>query len=417
MPRPRRVRSAPRNGLTAGHQLRLTSPVMADMVEVVLREHVLVGTRSSYQSAVNQFTTFVVARGGRPFPVKAVWVAAWILFMAMDISVVSLRGYLSALRYEQGCLGMHWELEGNEVVRRAMRYVSRRYGVAKKSLKFPITLEVLRRIFSMIPGWPNLRQMSHDDRVFAAASAVGVFGFLRGGEFLWSRGSGRPVLSSKNMVIRSLHGIRCIEVSIPHPKARWWLKSESVLCLSPSSVSLLDPVWLVEGMRNLAPWPPAESDPAFRMSDGLPLSKQWMLARTRFLLKKADVHFPDHLGASVDVQAASWRAGGACTAKRAGVSDATICHMGRWASTSFLRYTSAVELQELHVAVERMGVPQGEGALVARVGRAFPAEADEAVPLEISAGVERLVHGLRRAGPYPVGPPAPLFSGARQACG
>ena len=344
MPRRRRIRDAPRHAVTNGHQLRASSPIMADMLEKAVRNHVIAGTRSSYASAVVQFVRFVEARGGAPaFPVHEVWVAAWVLFAAMDISIPSLKGYLSALRYEQGCRGFAWKLGGNELVRRAMRYVSRVYGAPKRSLKFPITVEVLRRILPCLSGWPDLRLMSHDDRVFAAASAIGVFGFLRGGEFLWSKASGRPVLRREDVAIKTVGSAKVVEISIKHPKARWWLASEPVLCMSPSVASSLDPVWLMEGMMNLGP-PGGPADPAFCMADGSALPKAWMLAKTRNLLDEAGLHFPDHLGASVDVAAASWRAGGACTAKRAGVSDATICHMGRWASNSFLRYTSAVEL-------------------------------------------------------------------------
>ena len=159
--------------------------------------------------------------------------------------------------------------------------------------------------------------------------------------------------------------------------------------------------------------------PAFRMADGSALSKAWMLKRTRELLSEAGVVFPDHLGARVDVAAASWRAGGACSAKRAGVSDATICHMGRWASNSFLRYTTAVELEELRVAVERMGAPQAEGALLARVGSALSAEVESGIPQVVGSELQRLRGGARRAQPrseggFPGGRP-PL--GGRRACG
>lgn len=393
---------------------------MADALEACLRDHVLPGTRRSYISAVSRFENFVSRRGGGgAFPADGVWVAAWVLFMALSVSVASLRCYLSALRYEQGRRGMPWTLQGNELVRRAMRYVSRRYGDARKSMKFPVTLEVLRRILPQLPGWPSLRSMCHDDRVFAAASVVAVLGFLRGGEFLFSKGSDRPVLTVSDIVLQHKHGVDMIVVSVRAPKARWWLETESVVCLAPSSAPLLDPVWLVRGMRNLAPVSSGPLDPAFPREDGLPVSKQWMLQKTRRLLELAGICFPDHLGARVDVGAASWRAGGACTAKRAGVSDATICHMGRWASNSFLKYTTAVELSELRDAVDQMGRPQGEGALLARVGRALPAAEEEGPPIDqvVRAGVLRLRAGARQASGPRAYPPFLSSPVARRASG
>lgn len=415
MPRPRGVQHAVGDGVTSGHRLRQTDPGLAGLLENAVRQHVLPGTRASYSCAVRQFVRFVEARDGAPaFPVQAVWVAAWALFMSFGISVQSLKAYLSALRYEQGCRGFAWDLEGNELVRRVIRYVSRRYGAPRRSIKFPVTVDVLRRIFPRLDGWPNLRLMSHDDRVFAAASAVAVFAFLRGGEFLWSPSSGRPVLLARNVQVKMLGGTKVVAVDIPRPKARWWLGAEAALCLSPSSSSLLDPVWLMEGMRNLGP-PQSQGAPAFCMTDGRPLGKAWMLRRTRELVREAGIIFPDHLGALVDVGAASWRSGGACTAKRAGVSDATICHMGRWASNAFLRYTVAVELEELKTAVEKMGVPQGEGALIARVGNALPADADEDVPRVVEEELRRVRQGARRAGGDAQG--FPLALGGRRASG
>ena len=292
-----------------------------------------------------------------------------------------------------------------------MRFVKKRYGAAAKSMKFPITLGVLQKMFLCLDGWPDLRAMSHEDRLFAAASVVGVLGMLRGGEFLWSRYSDRPLLKSADVVVQCKFGVRMLQVSIPRPKARWWLESETVLCLSPSSSSLLDPAWLVEALRLLAPeaCSSAPDSPAFQLGDGSALTKRWLIDRTTSLLASAGLHFPDHLGMRVAVRAASWRAGGACTAKRAGVGDATIKHMGRWASNSFLRYTSAVELSELQSAVRRMGIPQDEGALIAQVGQALPAEEDLEIVEEIQAGVARLRRGARRAAGAPPARPAPML--------
>ena len=295
--------------------------------------------------------------------------------------------------------------------------MAKKYGGPRRTLKFPVTIEVLRKIFPCLPGWPDMRRMCHNDRVFAAASAVGVFGFLRGGEFLWSRGSSRPLLRYEDISIKLVGDVRVVEISIRHPKARWWLRAENALCLSPSSSSLVDPVWLLDSLWRLRS-PAGPKAPAFSMEDGSPLAKSWMLRRTRELLEEAGVRFPDHLGARVDVAAASWRAGGACSAKRAGVSDATICHMGRWASNAFLRYTSAVEFEELKNAVARMAVPQGEGALLARVGNALPAEDVEDVPRLVDATLQHLRSGARRTGGVP-GVPPPRFAraGARRANG
>ena len=355
MPRRRGVRGVPRTGVTTGHAIAAQAPVLAAMVEEAMRACVVPGTRSSYECAANQFEAFVVAHGGEAFPVNAVWLAAWVLWAAMDISVPSVKVYLYGVRAEHISRGFDWVLDGNAVVSRAVRFVSRKYGIAAKSIKFPITLDILRRLLAEVPMWPNLGLMSHDDRVFACASVIAVLGFLRGGEFLASSGSSRLLLRASDMVVRALGRARVVEIQVRHPKARWWLASESVCCFSPSASSMLDPVWLLGGMRCLSPFQDGDPRrPAFQLADGSPLAKAWMLSKTRGLMDKAGICFPDHLGAVVNVKAASWRAGGACTAKRAGVSDATICHLGRWASLSWLKYSSAVTVTEMQDAVEKI---------------------------------------------------------------
>ena len=372
MPGKKRVRPAITHGVTADHQIRRADSTIADRLEEAVRGSVQEGTRRSYHSAVVSFDSFVALRGGVAFPAQSVWVAGWMLFMAMRISIQSLRGYLCALKYEHTCRGLAWKLEGNPTIRAVMRFVRRRYGESKKRLKFPVTLDVLRRILPRLDNWPNLHLMSHCDRVFAAAAVIGVLEFLRGGEFLWSRSSDRPTLQSSDVEVKVVQGIEVVQISVRQPKARWWLASESVLCLSPSAHSSLDPVWLLKGMRSFdSRRQRGGAGPAFAMEDGSPLSKKWMLAKMKILVCDAGMSFPDHLGASVDVRAASFRAGGACTAKRAGVSDATICHLGRWASNAFLSYTNVVDFEEVKMAVHKMDGPQRREFLRCGWGKSF----------------------------------------------
>ena len=89
--------------MTLDHRLRAVNPGLADMLEAAVRNHVLPTTRASYGSAVRQYCRFMEANNGGPdFPVNEVWVSAWALFMALGVSVSSLKAYLSALKYEQG---------------------------------------------------------------------------------------------------------------------------------------------------------------------------------------------------------------------------------------------------------------------------------------------------------------------------
>ena len=99
-----------------------------------------------------------------------------------------------------------------------------------KALKVPISLSTLLSTCKRLPGWPVPRDMSHDDRLFVAASAMAIVCFLRGGEFLSSSGSGRPLLRQRD-VVRVFDGPGApISVNVVQPKSRWWLLDTMVPC-------------------------------------------------------------------------------------------------------------------------------------------------------------------------------------------
>jgi hypothetical protein len=315
----------------------------------------------------------------------------------MDLKISTIKAYMSGIRFQQGSLGLRWMLEGNEMVRRCMRYISKRYGSEAKSRKLPITVDLLKKALSQVQGWPDLASMSHDDRVFATASVIAILGFLRGGEFLASPRSVRPVLRAEDVSVVSVGRSEAVQVNVVQPKARWWLNSVPVLCYSPLKSSTLDPVWLLKGMRQLAPRHLPRS-PAFVLADGAVLSRQHMVTRMQGLLEEAGVQFPTLLGSSLRVQAASWRAGGACSAVRAGVSDAVIKQMGRWASSAWLSYARATTSEEMLAATASIVKLRSVGVLSARLGeeafRGSSFEEAEVVP-EVQAQVRASVH--RRA--------------------
>ena len=231
-----RSRAAASLTVTGDHPIGVKAPRLAAMLEECVRDHVVPETRSTYGCAVSQFERFMeLYDAGPAFPADAVWVSAWVLKLAMDVSIPTIKTYLAAVKHEHASRGLEWSLGGNELVRRAMRFVSRKYGVAARSLKFPITIELLRRVFGVVPGWPCLADMSHDDRVFVTASVVGVLGFLRGGEFLSSPRSSRPILRAQDLCVCEIRGVQAVLVLFPKPKARWWLKE--AICTSWDGVN------------------------------------------------------------------------------------------------------------------------------------------------------------------------------------
>lgn len=374
------VRGGPGYGPLAGHGIWAAAPDVAKILEVALSEHITEGTRKGYESAVKTYSQFLADFGGPPpFPVDAVWLCAWIVYVCMDISVASVKVYLQGIKYGQGCHGSPWTLDGDERLRRTLRWVKREYGMASRAPKVPLSLRLLLKLFAHIPGWPALRQMSHNDRVYVAGSVVATLGFLRGGEFLWSKGSFRKLLLGRDLTEVSSSGSPAVKVSIPQPKTRWWLQSVAVLCFRPAIGCPLDPVGLVRGMRELSVVPMGPTDAAFPLADGSPLSRAFAVNRTVSLMTAAGVRLVDHRGEPLDVKAASWRAGGVASAKEANISDAVIMELGRWTSTAWLHY-SVTDLQDVQKATYAMWkAARADGGLVPNhvVGVSAPADGSE----------------------------------------
>ena len=327
-----------RNAALAQHPLLAVDPSLAHHVSAFVDSHIQPSTQAGYDSATRSWLHFCSLRKISPFPPDPVWVVAWIVQSLCYISVRSMKVYLAALR--SACIDAlgEWKLAGNLLVARAMRAAKKRYGVSGKALKVPISLGTLLAMCKRIIGWPNPALMGHDDRVFIAASCTAVLGFLRGGEFLVSPKSGRPILRLCDILPMVSDDMPGLCVSIRQPKSRWWLGDAKVWCFDPGPTCLLNPSSWMKSYQSLSVVPLVQTGPAFVLMNGEPLSKSWMFQRTSALLSKAGISLLDVHGAPVPVRASSWRAGGVQSAQEAKVSDGVIMAMGRWTSVAWMNY-------------------------------------------------------------------------------
>lgn len=314
------------------------APAFALVVSDVITDYIVSTTKSSYESAASQYVAFAEAYGFEPYPVDAVWLAAWIVFMCTSVKVSSMKVYLAAVQYQQVNQGFPWLLHGNAVIRRVLRWAKRRYPEERVASKLPVTLQLLRRVLPYIDGWPDLARIGHDWRMFVAASVIAVCGFLRGGEFTWHRRSARPQLAGKDVSIGEVDGCPVVRVVVRQPKARWWLVSTSVTCFDFGNS--LGAVRLLQAYRSMSTVPLGDDDPAFRTSDGSVLTRDRMVRMTSTLLQTAGVHLTDGLGQHLEVKAASWRAGGLQSAVEANCYTPVIKALGRWTSDAWQNYFS-----------------------------------------------------------------------------
>jgi hypothetical protein len=327
--------------------------------------------------------------------------AMWLLYQAMYVSVASLRGvYASAVKNAHEMAGYVWTLRNDALIRRVMRYVKKRYGLKTKTAKFPVTVATILAMAKKLPGWPRLEALHDDDLTFLTASMIGTLGFLRGGEFLTSPHQSRAILKAMNVTVEETPQGYAVSVNVVRPKAQWWELEMKVMCFAVPGP--LSPVDLLNAMRQRG-HSGVGSEPAFVLRSGEPLSKSWMLQRTKHLLASIPIVMHDELGQVVGIRASSWRSGGVESARLAGIGDPVIMAMGRWSSNAWIRY-SVASSKDLQGAAQRIWTTaESAGPIGDVVGSAdLPDLEEEPRPLDDHQSPQQYQVGDRLNTPYGV---------------
>ena len=331
-------------------------PRLGAQLQHVIINHVTGNTRASYNTAAKSFAQFCELRGRRPFPTCPFILSMWMLDMASLISVNSLLGmYMCGVKDVQIARGLAWELDGDPYIYRTARFIKKRYGLKPRLEKAPVTMASLVIMARRLAGWPHPRDMSHNDRLWVAASSIAIFGFLRGGEFLSSsKSDGRPHLEHQRVGLAASEAEPTIIIYLDRPKATWWEPMMEVRCYSPGPSCPVDPVKWLALYRGLSKIKFSSRSPAFVLEDGSTLSKQWMLRTTRARMREANISYYDRRGYPLLVRSSSWRCGGVESAKSADISDPVIKALGRWASDAWITYGSTTTNLDLRGAAQRM---------------------------------------------------------------
>ena len=325
--------------VVARHALARSNPRLAAEVSDMLNRDIVVTTSTGYDSATKCYLEFCDSNDLTPWPADGMVVAAWIWRISTFVKPTSLKVYLSSIRRASLNEGHGWALKDNEFVRRAQRWVKRTFPCPVQGLKFAVTLQVLKRILPLLEGWPY--EMSRDDLLFACASIIGVTAFLRGGEFLAAPGSVRPILKLSNLCMRSIYGKRLVVVSVPQPKARWWLSIVDIPCFEVPRAGPMSPVSIMAHYLKASPLARSVDSrklPAFHFRDGSPLTRDFLTSRTAKLCAMAGIPLVDARGRRLPMKMASWRAGAVRSAVDAGLSEPMIMELGRWKSTAWRFY-------------------------------------------------------------------------------
>jgi hypothetical protein len=87
------------------------------------------------------------------------------------------------------------------------------------------------------------------------------------------------------------------------------------------------------------------SSPLFVRLDGSAVSLDWIKGQTTAFLIRLGMNHGDFTGSS-------WRAGGAISARDAGISDSVIKVLGRWESAAYLNYLPVAESNLAEAAIK-----------------------------------------------------------------
>lgn len=303
----------------------------------LLQEAVLPKTAATYRCGFRSLSHFCDNIGLCALPVDAVTMCAWMASLGPTVKPKSLMKYICGVRFVHLQSGLEWSLTRHPLVLMCLSALRKRYPSQNILQKVPLSLGILLAMCRRMPGWPILSSLLFADLLWATASSVAFFAALRGGEFFTYKGSDRPILLGS--MVRLLGGLSSafVLIDIPSPKTRPDLVSMPAFAVPPSGFFEMSPTTLLRAYRLRASSMSLAvlgSNPAFRLENGTPLSRDFMVSNASRLAGQAGIKVLDSSGTSVPIVAASWRAGFVQSARDAQLPARTIQEIGRWTSAA-----------------------------------------------------------------------------------
>ena len=323
-------------GLIAGHDIA-KHPALSNLLLHALDTDIVSTTRRGYSSAVRSYVDFCSVREIADFPVTEQTLGAFMLRKMTTVSPNSLPVYLAGIRRESDSRGLLWNLEGSVTIRRVFRYIKRTFPSKQGSAKLAVSLDMLMTMLPLLPGWPDLGALGHNDLLFASSSIIGVLGLLRGGEFTFRKDQARPLLRRCDIQPKVVHGKRAIIVAVRQPKNCWWQTELEVVIFQGPPGSPFCPCALYDALCARSPGA-RPTCPAFQFQDGAPLTRKWLLERTVGLVTMAGISMVDQFGNNMTIKLASFRAGGLRSSINAKNAEPILKLQGRWRSDAWKSY-------------------------------------------------------------------------------
>ena len=276
-------------------------------------------------------------------PVDAVTLGAWLVFKSetrgpervdKQVTPGTLKKYMSGIRWQHIVNGHSWPFGGDAWLKLVKASVAKEFP-RKQFLKIPMSVQLLQILSAATPDWPNLALMAFDDVLWVCASVIMVFAALRGGEATHTKGSSRPTLLGRDVILDSSSRTPGVIIRVRRPKTDPGAEFQTGRAYDPAGEHSLCPSALLISYRARAAARGLSvlgAEPAFKMANGRVLSMDFMMARANRLKTKAGIQILNEQMEDVPFRAASWRAGFVLTARGAGISERQIRDTGRWSS-------------------------------------------------------------------------------------
>jgi integrase len=246
-----------------------------------------------------------------------------------------MKSYVTGLRSLHVDMGLPIDgIFDHPRLQRIIQGARRFFGEAGTRERLPITRDVLLKILQCLPRW-------HTDLMQAnlyAAFCLAFAGFLRVGEFTWSKGDYNPdyplVFARRHLTWRSVD-IRTDRLLLTIPTSKTDPFRHGVtLTISPAPDAAC-PLVAIQNLRALtmAGRHPSQFNvlkPLFVRPNSQPFSRDYVVRSLRLCLTHHGItgHYSGH----------SFRRGAATSARLAGLTDHEIQLLGRWQSDAYKRY-------------------------------------------------------------------------------
>lgn len=286
-------------------------------------------TKATYRAGRRRYIKFCRMAGKKPIPTSEGTLTLFTTHLAThNISLATIKVYLSAVRYMHLCKGLHdtFNQQFTPRLQLILRGIKRRQAcICPIRQRLPVTIQMLRRIRHLL----SKRTPSYANTTLWAMCCLALFGFLRVSEFTipteGSYNSSRH-LSLDDIAVDNRNKPRLLQLFLKQSKTDQFRQGVKIYVgATDSTICPVKAVLSYLAKRNSQP------GPLFITKEG----KAWTSTMFRIAFKSLLTEL------KLDKQCYnthSFRIGAATSASLANMSDTHIQLLGRWRSNAFQRY-------------------------------------------------------------------------------